>query len=152
MRLNRTVLSILLVVATVITMAKAATVLTIQKVTIVANVEKDSASVTVPANLNSVDIRLTDPNGVWRTTAGNIKQWGLQKSTDGGVTWVWGPVWQGDPNDSTTWIPFGTTAKDGGLPGLGMSSSDLVSVTGDRLRLAIITDANIVLGATITVQ
>lgn len=117
---------------------------------IVANHEKDSPGVTVPSGLTSVYIQLTDPKSQWGTTVGNIKIWGCQQSFDGGATWSWGPIWQGDPANSATWIPFGTLDKSGGMPALRVSGGQLT--VGGQVRLSILTDTNITLGAVVTVS
>ena len=115
---------------------------------IVANHEKDSPSQAVPSGLTSVGIQLTDPKNQWSTTVGNVKIWGVQQSFDGGATWAWGPVWQGNAADSNVWLPFGTLDDAGGLPQVRIKSDQLT--VGSQIRLAIETDTNITLGAVIT--
>jgi hypothetical protein len=117
---------------------------------VLANVEKDSPAVTLPANVSSVTVQLTDQGGSWAKTAGNLKRWGAQHSSDGGATWSWGPVFQGDPADPSTWVAFGTLSRGGGLPSVAISSTALVGLAGGLLRLAVLADANITLGAVIT--
>lgn len=118
---------------------------TIAPTAITANVQKNSASQTVPTASKSVFIQLTD-TGMWATTIGHITQWGVQYSKDGGATWNWGPVWQNN-------VPFGAVGKDGKLPQLEIANDLNVGLNaGDLVRLAILVDTNITLGATITVS
>ncbi len=126
-------------------------VFTIPATAIVANVQKNSPGQALAASVKNVLIQLNDTNGQWGTVVGHIKQWGVQKSADGGANWTWGPVWQGDPTDTTQWIAFGTLGKNGLPPALNISSTGLVQAAGDQVRLSILTDTNITLGATITV-
>jgi hypothetical protein len=110
--------------------------------TITAGVEKDSPSTTLPAGITAAKVRLTDPGGVWAATVGNVTVWGVQASADNFATWRWLAFSRG--------IPFGTLERDGGLPSVAISSDGLVAAAGERVRLGILTDAGIVLGATIT--
>lgn len=118
---------------------------------ILANTELDSAGVTLPSNISDIVIILTDPNAVWDTTVGHVKQWGLQISTDNGSTWNWGPIYQGNAADSNLWLPFGSHSRLGAMPALHLSRTDVIAQSGHRLRLAILTDTAIVLGAQVTV-
>jgi hypothetical protein len=112
--------------------------------TILANMEKDSPSVTVGTKYTDALVQLTDPNNAWKTTAGNVRQWGIQRSTDGGTTWSWF-LYQ-------TNLPFGSLDGAGGMPSLELSTGSNQLAATDRLRLSILTDTNIVLGASVTVS
>jgi hypothetical protein len=105
--------------------------------------------VTPGANFKGATIALVDTNGQWDTTTGSVMQWGLQQSNDGGANWEWGPVFQGDINDSSRWLAFGTRGKGSAMPSLAIDSSDFVGGSGTQLRLAIQVSAQIRLGAQI---
>lgn len=111
--------------------------------------ERHGGSVNPPDTLTSATIQLTDPNGVWDTTVGNITKWGLQKSTDGGANWTWGPVFQ----DA---VAFGSRDRSGGMPSLRVQSFDSngnpapIAPGNTLLRLAAVVDTSIVLGVIIT--
>lgn len=123
--------------------------LTINPVNISANVEKDSASHPLTAKINSALIQLTDSTGAttpaagsnWLTTAGNITQWGVQISSDNGTTWQW-LVSQS--------LPFGSLDKSGNMPALAIQSGNIVGDVGNLVRLGILTDTAIRLGAVVT--
>lgn len=120
---------------------------TVPGVSILANMELDSPGVS-PGNFNQAIITLVDTNLLWDSTPGHILNWGLKQSTDAGATWTWGPINQKEPAPG---LPFGARGKGGGMPSLLVDSSVLQGGSTYRLRLAILTDAAIVLGATITV-
>lgn len=116
-------------------------VINIPKQTILANVLKVSPSQSLPKKVVAVSITLTDPDGVWDTTSGNVLHWGIQKSDDNGATWN---EWLVDQVN----IPFGSHGKDGSLPTLTKGDLQAAAV-GAQLRLAILTDHDIALGATV---
>ena len=145
---------------------------------ITAGVQKNSAAVTPGQDFSGASIVLVDTNGQWPATQDptrHVQLFGLQQSFDGGQTWEWGPafsgprdgdpshrywlwdgtqwMWVPNPADPTglldAWLPFGWMFK-GSLPFVRVKSSDIVGLGTTQLRLAIITDANIRLGATIT--
>lgn len=103
--------------------------------------ERHSASVTLNSRLKDVEITLTDPNNVWNTTVGNIVQWGVQISHDGGTTWDWW-IFQ-------TGLAFGSRTKSGGMPSLTISSDTFLGNEGNQARLAMTVDTAIRLGATV---
>ena len=120
---------------------------------ITANVLKVSLSRQPGVNFHGAVVTLTNPNNDWPDTVDNtrhIKQWGFQQSEDD-INWEWGPVYAGDMNNPEVWLPFGLHPKDNPalMPNVGISCSEFVGGTGTRLRLAILTDANIRLGAQI---
>jgi hypothetical protein len=120
--------------------------------TILAGVPKESPSTQLPGNITAARVQLTDPSGVWATTPGNVKIFGVQASADNFVTFRW-LAFIGDParvEDPTTWTPFGTQARGGGLPWVSLTGTQMVAAAGERVRLSILTDAAIVLGAVIT--
>lgn len=109
---------------------------------ITANVEKDSPATTLPAGITAALVRMTDPSNQWTHTVGNVTIWGVQFSTDGGISWPWLVFSKG--------IPFGTLERDGGLPSLEISTDQVLAASGTQLRLGILTNAAITLGAVIT--
>ncbi len=123
---------------------------TIPPVQLKAGSEKDSPAHTLSASITAIKIQLTDSTGSttpaagsnWRTTVGNITQWGVQLSTDGGLTWSWFV--------SQSSLPFGALDRSGGMPALTLSSDQIVSNAGAQVRLAALVDTNITLGAIIT--
>lgn len=120
---------------------------TIPAVAITANVLMVSPSASVVGNATRAAIQLTDPNSLWPATPDptrHIIRWGLQQSLDG-VLWDWGPVYQADVGG----LPFGARDRSGGMPALLVERSDIPANV--QLRLAILTDADITLGATLTV-
>jgi hypothetical protein len=134
--------------------------ITINPVAITANAEKDSAANNVPSNLRGVGIQLTDSAGNatplagsnWLTTTGNIKCFGVQVSADGFVSdkrWL---AFIGDTtlSDPTRFLPFGSLGKNGQMPRVDIGSSQIVAASGNQVRLAVVTDTNITLGAVIT--
>lgn len=100
-------------------------VFTIQPVNITASVEKDSPGQTLSASITDIVIQLTDGNGSstpaansdWLKTTGNILQWGVQMSTDGGSTWNY-VIWESN-------IPFGHLTRGGLLPALEWGGSEI---------------------------
>lgn len=132
---------------------------------ITANVLKVSPSAKAGTKFNGVSMQLSDPSGDWPARIDNtrhLKMWGFQQSFDDGTTWEWGPVFVGSPDGNPDnrfgpdgvdyWTPFGQRNRAGGMPGMAISSSDLVGQGTTRLRLAVITDANVRLGALITTE
>ena len=126
---------------------------TIQPVNIPANTLTPSAAAAVPSNITSATAQLSDGTGKtsalpansdWLKTAGNVLQWGVQRSTDGGVNWSWYLYQVG--------LPFGSLQKDKSMPSLELASGDIIASQGDQVRLAIIVDTPIKLGAVITTQ
>ena len=122
-----------------------------------------SASVTPGENFDHADVQLVDTAGEWPATEDptrRVRLFGIQQSFDNGVNWEWGPVWighpQGDPNVQfgpggvDYWMPFGHRRRDGGMPGIGCTASQVVGLGTTRLRLAIYVDSQIRLGAQIT--
>jgi hypothetical protein len=131
---------------------------TVSPVLIAAGAERRSAAVDPPARLTKAFVQLTD-GGAWDTTAGFVKRWGVQASDAAGANFSFanaGSVFQGDPADSTTWLPFGSRDRAGGMPALNMERSDQngnplpLAEPGVKLRLAIEVTVNITLGASIT--
>lgn len=115
------------------------------------NVQRNSPGVTPGANFHAATIILTNPNGDWPATVDNTRHivvWGLQRSDNGGASWDWGPVHQREPLPG---LPFGSRDKSGGMPAMGIASSDLVGLANSQLRLSVLTDADVRLGATIVV-
>jgi hypothetical protein len=110
---------------------------------ITANVEKDSPATTLPAGpgITAAVVRLTDPSNQWTRRTGNVTIWGVQSSADG-INWSWLVFSRG--------IPFGTVEKDGGLPSVAITADQVIAAGGNQLRLAVLTDSAITLGATIT--
>lgn len=96
----------------------------------VANQEKDSLPITLIGKTHQAQIALVDSNSQWDSTAGNVKQWGLQCSEDGGVSWRWGPVYQGDVNDPSKWLAFGSRSRSGGMPSLTIESALVGNIIG----------------------
>ena len=127
------------------------------------NALRTSASVTPGENFDGAEVQLVDTNGQWPATEDptrRVRLFGLQQSFDAGVNWEWGPVWighpEGDPNVQfgpggvDYWMPFGHRRRDGGMPGIAFSASQVVGLGTTRLRLAIYVDSQIRLGAQIT--
>lgn len=127
------------------------------------NALRTSAAVIPGADFDGAEIRLVDTNGQWPATedpSRHVRLFGMQQSFDSGVNWEWGPVWighpQGDPNTQFSaegadyWMAFGHRRRDGGMPGIAFSASQVVGLGTTRLRLAIYVDSVIRLGATIT--
>lgn len=111
---------------------------------ITANVELHTASVAPPGKFTQATIQLVDPNGDWPAVPDPTRHiiiWGLQMSTDGGANFEWGPILQQDEGG----LPFGTRDRSGGMPALIVGRGDIPQ--GARLRLAILTDADVRLGA-----
>lgn len=121
--------------------------ITIPSTLIQANTLRRSPGTAVP-DFTHAEITLVDTNNQWGTVVDNtrhILRWGLQMSTDGGQTWVWGPVMQEEPFPGH---PFGLRRPhDGGMPMITTDRDDIPS--GVQVALAIETDAQIRLGATI---
>lgn len=124
----------------------------VNPVALKAGVKKSSAWVSGPANLTSAVIQLTDSTGAtqpatnsnWLHTAGNVTEWGIEYSLDGGATsagWLVGPY-----N-----FAFGTLLKDGkSMPEATISSSAALVAAGGMVRESITVDTNITLGNVIT--
>lgn len=135
-------------------------VINIAPVLIQAGGLRESAPRTPGANFKGAIITMVDPNTQWPAAPDNtrhVKIWGLRSSEDG-VTWKWGPVYQGSipdldfpgqPEDPTRWLAFGSRGKNGGMPSLRIDASQLIGSGTTQLRLGIVTDANITLGANI---
>lgn len=129
--------------------------LTINPQSIPSGALRHSATRTITATTHDLSIQLTDSNGAWASTTGNIMVWGLQISPDSGATWQW-VVYQpshADPDspDDGAVMAFGTMTRGGAMPSLGISSSTLLANVGHLARLAIQVDTTINgLGATIT--
>lgn len=115
-----------------------------------ANQLTTSPGVEAPGDFHRIVVQLVDTNSQWGATpdqSRHITRWGFQSSSDGGTTWVWGPVEQEEPGG----LPFGSRDRSGGMPAITLESSDVVGAAGLRLRLAVLVDAQIRLGATISV-
>jgi hypothetical protein len=116
-------------------------------VNILPGAERHSAAVDPPDTVTAALVQLTDPNGVWNTTVGNIIQWGVQQSSDNFAS----SSWLAGPNQEV----FGARDRSGGMPALRISKTDVngnplpVALPGVQLRLAIRVDTAIVLGATV---
>lgn len=108
----------------------------------------NSRNFTITAAAPDVAYSTSLSNGWVASLAHNVKIWGVQQSFDGGATWNWGPVWQGDATNQALWNPIGVLAGDGSLPMVAISGSQLT--VGSSVRLGILTDTNISLGAVIT--
>lgn len=130
-----------------------------------------SNDVVVPAGgYRSAALRATDPNGQWFTRTGHVKAYGVQindptlpgswNNVNPWLGWSWlsycVPLQQdvvagvADPN---SWVAFGTSVKNDGvtLPlFISVSSGNTYVQAGDHLRMAVLVDASIRLGATIT--
>lgn len=117
---------------------------TINPVLIRAGAERHTAARTPGENFHQATVQLID-GGAWNTTPGHIVVWGFQRSDDGGANWDWSGVKQEDPNGG---LPFGSRDRSGGMPALTITRDDFGQV-GTQLRLAIVVDADIVLGAQI---
>lgn len=132
-----------------------------------ANTQLSSTSRLVPANINNALIQLTDPNNQWGNTRSGtnfIKCWGLQINRNDGQGWKWF-LFQGDPTSTAegtdggysgptgqdAWLPFGSRDKSGGMPALALGSTDIIALSGYLIRLSILTNNSITLGASITV-
>lgn len=129
--------------------------LTINPQSIPSGALRHSATRTIAATTHDLTIQMTDSNGAWASTPGNVMVWGLQISPDGGNSWGW-VVFQPfhvDPDspDDGAVLPFGKVTRGGAMPSLGISSSILLANAGNLARLAIQVDTTINgLGATIT--
>lgn len=110
----------------------------------------NSKNFTITAAAADNPYSTTLSNGWVSSLSRNVKVWGAQQSFDGGVTWNWGPVWQGDATNQAAWNSIGNLAADGSLPTIVISSSQLL--VGSQVRLGVLTDTNISLGAVITVS
>ncbi len=115
---------------------------------ITANVLRTSPGFTHGSNYSRARITLVDTNNQWGNTPDNSRhviEWGLQISHDNGTNWDWGPVSQEEPGG----LPFGSRDRSGGMPSLFIESSTGIGGPTDQIRLAMLTDANIRLGAQI---
>ena len=115
---------------------------------ITANVLRVSQDVTPGENFRRATVTLVDTNGQWGASPDptrHIVRWGFQSSEDG-TNWQWGPVMQEEPAPG---LPFGSRDRSGGMPALSIEGSNIVGLGTTQLRLAILTDANIRLGASI---
>jgi hypothetical protein len=114
------------------------------------------AGVDPPEQVTALKIQLTDPNGVWDTTTGNIIRWGVQTSRADGTFANDGSDWGNEGSTFQDNIPFGQRSRSGSLPTLSLSRTDVdgnpvpVAPPGIKLRLAIQVDHAIVLGATVS--
>jgi hypothetical protein len=121
---------------------------------------RTSAAITPGENFDSALIQLVDSASEWPSSEDptrHVRLFGLQQSFDGGTNWEWGPVWighpQGDPNVQfgpggvDYWMAFGHRRRDGGMPGIGFSASQIAGLGTTRLRLGIFVDSVIRLGA-----
>lgn len=141
---------------------------TIPPTAVPANTLTVSPGQTITAASHTATVTLTDPNGTWPLAIDNTRHivcWGIQILR--GAVWKWF-VWQGDPGstgalvdgettvrpvDTSAQEPFGLRDRYGNLNlSLALNSSNVVSNTGDSVRLAIQTDAPYTFGATITVS
>lgn len=131
-----------------------------------ANTERQTAGQTIPSRFSQARITLVDTNNQWgaaQDPTRHIKCWGLQISRDGGTTWQWW-LFSGDSHDSPVladgetqpraadtnlWISFGFRDKVGGMPWLQVEASDFLEEAGSNVRLAVLTDAQVRLGAQI---
>ena len=120
------------------------------------NVQFNSPGTHVPSSVQRASVQLTDPNGLWPTTPDALRHivvWGLMCSedstngTDG--TWSWGPVFQQEPAPG---LPFGSRDKLGNLPGLHWTTEAAPLPNGAWVRLSILTDAPVFLGATLSIN
>ena len=139
---------------------------TIPAAAITADTELASAAQTVNQPIRSGEVRMTDPGGQWPAATDatrHVQCWGIQidRGAQGWRWWAFAGNTHNSPelNDGAAdpmpdnpaqWLPFGARNKDGSLPFVRLSSSQVIEATGQRLRLAILTDANVTLGATIT--
>lgn len=137
-------------------------------VPLLANVEFDSPGQSVGGAIaSSAQVTMTDPNGLWPASPDNtrhVKVWGIQINRNDGKGWLWW-LFSGDPTTSAVpvnggyagptgsaiWLPFGLRLKNGGMPMIRVDSSGIIEAAGSQLRLAILTDAPITLGASIVV-
>lgn len=125
---------------------------TIPSTLIQANTLRTTPGQTVATAIQGATITLVDTNSQWGSTPDptrHVKVWGLQLSHDNGATWDWW-LYQGDSADASLWLAFGTRDRSGGMPSLEVSSSRIIETNGNQLRLAILADAQVRLGATIT--
>jgi hypothetical protein len=129
-----------------------------------ANREGASTAFTIHTRPRTVYVQLTDPRDQWPAHPDNtrhLKVWGLQIDRGDGIGWRW---WQfeGDPSGSVVmaegeqmprardprlWKPVGQRKSDGGLPDIRVIDPSFRAAVGNRLRLAVISDSNIYLGA-----
>ncbi len=123
---------------------------------ITSGAERHTAGVDPPDRVTAIKVQLVDTDVVWDTTVGNIVRWGIQASKSDGTY----------ANDATDWnnqgglfqdnIPFGSRFRGVAMPALRLGSTDAagnplpVAQPNIKLRLAIQTDTNIRLGATIS--
>jgi hypothetical protein len=121
--------------------------------------------VTPGENFDGASIQLVDSSGDWPDVPDptrHVRLFGLQQSFDGGTNWEWGPVWIGHPTGDPNvqfgpggvdyWMPFGHRRRDGSMPGIAFSSSQITGLGTTHLRLAIYVDSAIRLGAQIVTQ
>lgn len=129
---------------------------------VAANVEAQSGWRVIQTRVALASCRLTASGNAWPNAIDNtrhIKCYGLQIDAEDGPRW-W--LYEGDPWDSIYlpdgvstkddlggphedwWLPFGLRGKDGTMPRILVSGSIPVRA---RLRLAILADAPITLGA-----
>jgi hypothetical protein len=117
--------------------------------------ERHSAAVDPADSVRAASVQLTDPNGVWNSTVGNITRWGVQASANNGTFANTAADWQNPGSVFQDNLPFGSRDKSGGMPSLRIQRTDqngnpiAIATLGVKLRLAIQVDATIVLGATI---
>lgn len=118
--------------------------------------ERHGAAVDPPDQVTAAFVQLTDPNGVWNTTSGNIVRWGVQMSKPDGTFFNTAADWQNRGSVFQDGVPFGSRDRAGGMPALKIESEDQngnpvsIAEPGVRVRLAIQTTGSaIVLGAVV---
>lgn len=116
-----------------------------------ANTLVTSGQTTVAGTINQATVTLVDTNNQWGATIDttrHLKQWGIQLDRGDGAGFVWW-LFQGHPTDQALWLPFGSRDRTGGMPALALSSGAILEAAGAQVRLAILTDAQVRLGASI---
>jgi hypothetical protein len=130
--------------------------ITLPAQSITANVQFNSPGTHIPASVQSATVQLTDPSSQWPASLDQTRHivvWGVMASTDStngsNGTWAWGPVFQQEPAPG---LPYGSRDKQGALPGLSWNTTAEPLPNGAWVRLSILTDAAIALGATVTIN
>lgn len=120
-----------------------------------AGAERRGAAVDPPDRVTAVKVQIVDTDGQWGTTSGNVLKWGIQASRVDGTFANDGTDWDNPGGVFQSNVPFGSLGRSGQLPLLRITAADAdgnplpIAPSGVKLRLAMIVDADIRLGAAV---